>query len=256
VAAKTLTDVDRAHLAIIALWLDSLRGWFALMAAEGNEPIAVDAAAPDWVRICASRLDRTLFAPANVALDAPVLTPYRAGYCLGLMRWGTNQLNIKVPREVRDAVKKIRLSKKARRQVVRLWQDFLISVQILVRKNGRVQTACQRELNQLVRLTKKYTGPDEWEFHRGLSSGLRGFGNGAPGDRSNHATDVYLALVVWWRFVVRFASVTVLHAWLTRLLGPARAGERKRTEKICERIGLKFRPRGRPRKNPTPALPA
>lgn len=255
-ATKTLTDADRAHLAIIALWLDSLRSWFVLMAADRDQPIAVDEAAPAWVRTCASRLDRTLFAPTHAALGEPVLTPYRAGYCLGLMRWGDTWMNLKAPREVRDAVKKIRLSKKARRQLIRMWQDFLISLQILVRQNGRLRDAGQRELNRLVRLTKKYTGHDESEFHRGLSAGLQGIGPGVPGDRSNPATDVYLALVVWWRFVVRFASVTVLHAWLTRLLGPARAGERKRTEKICERIGLKFRPRGRPRKNPTPALPA
>lgn len=105
------------------------------------------------------------------------------------------------------------------------------------------------------RLTAKYSGHEASEFHRGLSSGLQGVGHGVPGDRSNHATDVYLALLVWWRFIPRLGSVTLLHRWLGQVLGPARAGDRKRTEKICERIGLKFRDRGRPRINPTLALP-
>ncbi len=172
------------------------------------------------------------------------------------MRWGDAALGVRPPPELRAAIKKIRLAKKARRQAVRLWQDFLIDVQVLVRPHGRLRPVYQRELKHLARLARRYSGLDESEFHRGLSTGLRGFGSGVPGDRSTDATQVYLALVVWWRFVAQLNSVTHLHRWLGLVLGPARAGERKRTEKICERIGLRFRPRGRPRKNPTRALPA
>jgi len=250
---RPLTPAEAKHIETIALWLDSMRDWLALQAADPDQPLPLDTAAPGWVKNCVARLDHTIFAPVQANLPEAVPTPYRVGYAFGLMKWGTGGLTGKIPREVRLAVKKIRLSKKARRQVVRLWQDFLISAQILTRKNGRLQPAYLREINLAARAAQKYTGPDESEFHRGVATGLRGLGRDVPGDRSTDATNIHLLLVLWWRFVVRFESVTQLHAWLTRIFGPALAGDRKRTEKICQRIKLRFRERGRPRKNPTPA---
>lgn len=254
--AAVLTEAEQAHLATLTLWLDSMRDWFALILRDEDPVLVLSPDVPPWVLVCAQRLDRSIFAQPNAVLAVPGLSPYAAGYALGLMRWGAFSFKARAPREVRAAIKKIRLSKKARRRFVRMWQDFLIDVQILVRKHGRLRSNFARELRALARITGRYSGHDESEFHRGLSAGLHGLGPDSPGDRSNDATEVYLLLVIWWRFVVRFDSVTVLHAWLTRTLGPARAGERKRTEKICQRIGLRFRERGRPRKNPTPALPA
>lgn len=64
---------------------------------------------------------------------------------------------------------------------------------------------------------------------------------------------MYLVLVIWWRFIADCQSIAQLHAWLTRVLGPNRAGHLKRTEKICQRLGLKLKGRGRPRKIQTPA---
>ena len=253
--AAVLTARDQESLATLSLWLDSTRDWYAVMWEEESFKPSPDT--PAWVRTCSARLDNTLFAPAKKALDQPVRTPFRAGYALGIIRWGTDRLiKVKIPREVREAAKKIRLSKKARKEFVRRWQAFLIDLQLFVRKNGRLQFAFRRELNWLKRTCDRYEGPDESEYHRGLADGLRGFGRGAPGDRSNLATDVYLFLVIWWRFVARFRSVTELHAWLQRCLGQNRAGDRKRTEKICERIELTFRGRGRPPKNPTLLLTA
>lgn len=232
-----------------------MRDWFAFVSKDDDEPIVVDGTAPPWVEVCARRLDGTLFAPVNAVLGEGMLTPYRLGYALGLTKWGSASIRMKAPPELKLAVKGIRLAKKARRELVRMCQDFFISVQILAKKNGRLQIYAQKEFKHAERISRKYTGRDESDFHRGLSDGLRGLGRGAPGDRSTDATDVYLLLVMWWRFVVRFASVTQFHGLVIRCLGPSRAGGKKRTEKICQRIGLKFRSRGRPRLNPTLPLP-
>jgi hypothetical protein len=252
---KQLTPTEEAHLETIKMWLDSMRDWFAFASKDDDEVIVVDGLAPDWVRVCAKRIDGSLFAPVNAVLGEGKLTPYRLGYALGLMKWGSKSMHSKPPPEVKLAVKGIRLSRKARRQLVRMCEDFFISVQIAVRKKGRLQFSGQPEMQYAERLAKKYTGLDESEFHRGLSDGLRGVGKDTPGDRSTNATDVYLMLVIWWRFIVRLPSVTQLHVLITKCLGPARAGERKRVEKICERIGLTLREVGRPTIIPTPPLP-
>lgn len=254
VTAKALTPIEEAHLATIKLWLDSMRDWLAFVSRD-DELIVVDSKAPLWVEVCAKRIDTTLLAPVTAVLGGDsTLTPYRLGYALGLMKWGNSRINSKVPPELKAAVRGIRLAKKARRKLVRMCEDFFISVQILVRRNGKLKDYAHRELSHAKRLSRKYTGRDESDFHRGLSDGLRGVGRDVPGDRSTDATDVYLLLVMWWRFVVRFASVSQFHIFVVRCLGPLRAGDKKRTEKICQRIGLRFRGRGRPRKIQTLAL--
>jgi hypothetical protein len=91
------------------------------------------------------------------------------------------------------------------------------------------------------------------DYHEGNAAGLRGLGRMARGDKSTDATPVHLTLGLWWRFVKGFTSVTELHRWLDRMLGAKVVGSKKRVEKICERLGLKFRGRGAPRRNPTVA---
>lgn len=61
-------------------------------------------------------------------------------------------------------------------------------------------------------------------------------------------TSVYFLMLVFWRYVREFPSTAVLHEWLTKLLGPGVTGDLSRIRKICTRINLKLRPRGRPRK--------
>lgn len=255
VRTKTLTSVEVAHLEKIKLWLDSLQDWLAFVATKEEFPLEYSSDAPPWVRICMDRVDKTLFAPVNAALGEHALTPYSVGYALGLMKWGDNRLTAKPPPEVKQAVKGIRLSKIARRKLVRMCEDFYINVQIAVRKNGGLRLSFQRELSVAERVSRKYVGRDASDFHRGLSDGLRGVGRDVPGDRSTDATDVYLVLVLWWRFVARLSSVSELHVFIGRCLGPKLVGEKKRTEKICQRLGLSFRAPGRPKLIPTLAPP-
>lgn len=256
VTTKSLTARERVCLEFLKMWLDSMHDWLAITTGEDEEWFVADPATPSWVYIAAGKLNKTIFASVNSVLGEAVISPYRVGYALGLMKWGNSSINMKVPPEVAKAARKIRLARKARREMNKMIQDFSIRVQILVRHKGRIRPGFHREIKMANSLAKKYSGREESDFHRGLADGLRGVGREAPGDRSTDATDIYLLLVIWWRFVARLSSVTALHKLVIACLGPARAGEKKRTSKICQRIGLKLSGRGRPRKNATRATPA
>lgn len=69
------------------------------------------------------------------------------------------------------------------------------------------------------------------------------------GDMGNTTFEIYLFMLLFWGFVDRLESVSQLHQVFVKVFGPHRAGDLKRTEKICQRIGLRYRNRGRPRKS-------
>jgi hypothetical protein len=49
---------------------------------------------------------------------------------------------------------------------------------------------------------------------------------------------------------LHFRSVADVHRFLVKSLGSNRAGDIKRTEDICKKLGMKFRPAGRPSTKP------
>ena len=61
-------------------------------------------------------------------------------------------------------------------------------------------------------------------------------------------THIYLLMFTYWRTVEQIPSVVELHRRLCRVLTPALVGDQKRIEKICQRLGLRLGPRGRPSK--------
>ena len=68
------------------------------------------------------------------------------------------------------------------------------------------------------------------------------------GSFGNSAFEIYHFMLMHWRVVDGLESVRHLHDFLVKVFGPHRVGELKRTEKICQRIGLSFRTPGRPSK--------
>lgn len=64
----------------------------------------------------------------------------------------------------------------------------------------------------------------------------------------NSAFEVYILMLSHWPMVEGLNSVHQLHEVLAIVLGSQRAGQLKRTEKICQRIGLSYRKPGRPKK--------
>lgn len=72
-------------------------------------------------------------------------------------------------------------------------------------------------------------------------------GNSDLGSFGNSAFEIYHFILFNWQMIGRLNSVHQLHQVLVKVFG-SRAGDLKRTEKICQRIGLHYRKAGRPKK--------
>jgi hypothetical protein len=89
------------------------------------------------------------------------------------------------------------------------------------------------------------------QFWEGFQAGYEGvFAGDASFVKGTTATQIYLILWQYWPEVeAKIKSVAQLHTLLVECLGPRLAGvDRKRIEGLCRMIGLRFRGRGRPRK--------
>jgi hypothetical protein len=254
VATFQLKPHEQAAVDALRLSLDSLADMINLtLNSMGDGTISIPQV-PEWVQLCSSRLKGTLFNPIAARLSESGFSPYRAGYSLGIMRWGVGSMQ-RPKHEFNVLAKKQKFSAATKRKMGKMFEDFFVQSGFLTRAEIRKSKFIPSEAR---RYESKATGLaplEASEYHRGYADGLRGIGEGAPGDRSDLATNIHLILVIWWRFVVKFKSVTELHLWLSRHLGADKTGDKKRIEKICQRIHLKFREPGRPLKKPTLALP-
>jgi len=85
-------------------------------------------------------------------------------------------------------------------------------------------------------------------FFDGLAEGLSEFAKaGAPG-RQTTAAPIYIFLVIYWQEIEMLGNLATLHQWLIERLSTNMVGDLKRIEKLCQRIGLKFKGPGRPRR--------
>lgn len=76
------------------------------------------------------------------------------------------------------------------------------------------------------------------------------------GNMGSSAFEIYCFMLIHWQFVERLNTIHHLHQVLVKVFGPYRTGDLKRTEKICQRIGLHYRKPGRPAKVETIQTPA
>lgn len=236
-------------------WLDCVYDLVCLTTDTMWNKSTADREIPSWVRRAAHRLANTQLFPATKALDELKLTPFRVGYAFGIMGWGEKRTICEFVAAEKKLTVKRKLSPKTKKNLMRVFENFFLRSGLMNRNELRRSEFIPRNLKNYISKLDRETTERIAEFHRGASDGYRGLGINAPNDRSNLASDVYLALVICWRGVARMESVTELHVWLCRILGPQKVGERDRVRKICQRIGLKFRERGRPRTNGTPPPP-
>src|SRR5271167_261997 len=96
-----MSERDQVAVAGTKLWLESLSDMLRLSLRQVDAGEARRVEAPGWVRACSLTLEGTLFAPTNAALSECVFTPYRVGYALGLMRWGTEEMERPMTPEVK-----------------------------------------------------------------------------------------------------------------------------------------------------------
>jgi len=68
-------------------------------------------------------------------------------------------------------------------------------------------------------------------------------------EKLTSTTNIYVLLCIFWRVVKnKIPSITLLHAWLCRVLGAQQVGQVGRVKMICHRMRITLGPRGRPRK--------
>jgi hypothetical protein len=115
--------------------------------------------------------------------------------------------------------------------VYAMWEEILETI-ITQAFEGHIQGATDSKAHFLEGLTKASKEPWLAPYHH-------------PGDR---AFPIYAALLFYEDEVEKCKSVAELHRWLTNLLGEIQVSDIKRIEKLCDRIGLRFRGRGRPKK--------
>lgn len=97
-------------------------------------------------------------------------------------------------------------------------------------------------------VTTKLEHIEAKQFFRGYSLAMQKGTISDAGRPSGetYATNIYLMMFAFSEFIERLKSVREFHEWLQLMLGKNVVGDIKRVEKICERIGLSFRPPGRP----------
>jgi hypothetical protein len=90
--------------------------------------------------------------------------------------------------------------------------------------------------------------------YRPCSKFFAAFGRGierrvlSTGEIGRTNTRIYLLLMMAWRSVEKLRSIPELHRSLCRIFGTHLVGDLKRIEKMCQRLDLRFGPRGRPRR--------
>jgi hypothetical protein len=194
----------------IGLWLKSLDDVIVLTSAPAFPEEAANVLVPNWVRECALRLQGTLFAPVSTALPEAEFTPYRAGYAIGLIKWGAARLKEGPPEILANGLQRLKLSTKAKRKIGRLLEDFYIREGIITRNEYRRSQFIPHDGRRYSRRIDRLPVAEAAEYYRGLSDGMGGIGSGAPGDKSNDASVIYWILATWWRIVVRLKNVTQL----------------------------------------------
>jgi len=65
--------------------------------------------------------------------------------------------------------------------------------------------------------------------------------------RQTTSTPLYVWMVIFWRYIRRMPSATILHKWLCWAFGKQQIGELERVKKMCFRHKIQFRGKGRPR---------
>jgi hypothetical protein len=86
------------------------------------------------------------------------------------------------------------------------------------------------------------------ELMRGMEAGIKNASVESFKAHTEFTTRVYLVLWIGWQEVQKLKSVTELRKWLLERLSEIDVGSESRVKKLCLRIGLRFRGRGRPGK--------
>ena len=203
---------------------------------------------PAWYKVCFESYWAAAWKAFPSEFSEETMTANKAGYALGYLRWMLHfieemdtkmaQLNWPMPM----------FSPAIEKQMDAVFEKTVFPREICetieLIETGKADEDMQAvsvKLNEL-----PYS--QAVQFADGQSKGMLGPSGRADGELAEtDATKIYLLLMIFWETIITFQSVAVLHRFLVLLLGRNRVGEKERIGKICERIGLKLRGRGRPK---------
>lgn len=107
------------------------------------------------------------------------------------------------------------------------------------------------------RLAKKALCSSVDQHYEEMSDFLIGFADGfrrkprtfKASDLGSTAFEIHFFMLMFWKLVSSFKSISQLHQVLVKMYGAQRVGDLKRVEKICQRIDLTYREPGRPKRD-------
>ena len=199
-----------------------------------------DEGCPKWVENIELEVGATMFPVAKLKEELK-LTPGRLAAIIGhqcaigvwLMEWLEDELE--KPQSVDNAKLTPEQIQKGREILIKLTDDWYPALRRLAK---RALCSCvDQPYDDMKEFLLAYAGAFA---QKPTGPGLRGLGSSA--------FEIYNFMLFYWRIIDRLNSVHHLHETLVKVFGPYRTGDLKRTEKICQRIGLHYRKPGRPAK--------
>jgi len=220
-------------------WVNRIAGEFERIepfAPEWNLP---DKEGPAWLANVERKFAEDTFPLAKLK-TSKVLTPRLIGAILGQQCayavWLTDWLNAQIERA--DSVTKRTVT-----------DEDVLKAQALLGALDKWYSALRRLAKKALCSSVDQSYGDMSDFLLAYAAGFaKKPGENFKGDVGGTTFEIYLFLLMFWRVVEQFKSVSQLHEVLRKVLGEHRTGDLKRIEKICGRVGLHFRKPGRPKK--------
>lgn len=209
---------------------------------KSERPIMGAGEYPAWVHSASDRISRAIFSHAHEALESDYSRAYCLGLAVGMVHVSDKKFGELVVNPLLDEI--------AREVIVSPEQAQAFAQMLYGDEKATVpeNSLISLELEEDIATTEAKLNSGEMEdFHKGALAAARML-NGR--NKANDATDIYIFMVICWRWVETMTSVDELHDALTLFLGRNRIGaDVDRTRQICKRVKKRFRAPGRPRKS-------
>jgi hypothetical protein len=238
----SVEEIEFDHAKHRQKWLRHLADEFIKL--ESSMPpmnFLPDEGLPKWVENIERELGASMFPTAKLKEELK-LTPRRLGAIIGhqcavtvwMMEWLAEEL--KKPQTVDESKLTPENLKQGEDFLIKLTEDFYPALRRLAKR--ALCSSVDQAYDDMRDFLLAYAGAFA---QKPTSPGFSGFGNSA--------IEIYNFMLVYWRIIDRLNSAHHLHEVLVKVFGTYRAGDLKRTEKICQRIELHYRKPGRPKKN-------
>lgn len=202
---------------------------------------------PQWVLKVEREFSLVVLPSAKLKNSDLKMTPKRMGAILGhtcemavwMMEWINHQMESDIP------VNETSSSKKPLSEITE--EEWEKGASIL-NSLGNWYLALRRLAKRALCSCVDQTYDDMTDFLLGYADAFsRKPKTFQVGNMGNPTFEIYVFMLIYWQLIERLGSVRELHEALVTVMGK-RIGDRKRIEKICQRIGLTFRKAGRPQK--------